>query len=200
MVRTLIILRHANTFDPGDTVTRVGARTDLPLSSSGRVQADSLARSFAGGPAFDRILAGPLRRTLETADTIAGAGAVTVSEALREIDYGPDENRPEADVIARIGADALRAWEEAAIAPAGWRVDPDGRTRMWRELFDEIAAMPDGSRVLAVTSNGVARFALSAADQVPSGTPLKLRTAAWGTLEIGAGGAARVIDWDQRAP
>jgi len=48
MTRQLFIVRHGNTFDPGDTVTRVGARTDLPLSSSGRAQADALARHFAG--------------------------------------------------------------------------------------------------------------------------------------------------------
>ncbi|HAO37083.1 MAG TPA: histidine phosphatase family protein, partial [Hyphomonas sp.] len=35
----LIIVRHGNTFDKGDTVTRVGGRTDLPLSASGLAQA-----------------------------------------------------------------------------------------------------------------------------------------------------------------
>ncbi|MBR9836035.1 MAG: histidine phosphatase family protein, partial [Alphaproteobacteria bacterium] len=30
MARPVYIVRHGNTFDKGDTVTRVGARTDLP--------------------------------------------------------------------------------------------------------------------------------------------------------------------------
>ena len=198
MVRTLIILRHGNTFDKGDTVTRVGARTDLPLSVSGRVQVDALAEYFAGQLPFDQTLAGPLKRTLETADAIAGDAIVTVCEDLREIDYGPDENRPEAEVVARLGENAIRAWDEEALVPPGWKVDPDALIAMWHERFAAVAALPDGARVLAVTSNGVARFALRAASHVPPGTPLKLRTAAWGEIEVDAAGAGRVMAWDKR--
>ena len=46
MVRKVYIVRHGNTFDKGDVVTRVGARTDLPLSSSGQTQAEQLAAYF----------------------------------------------------------------------------------------------------------------------------------------------------------
>ena len=198
MVRTLIILRHGNTFDRGDTVTRVGARTDLPLSASGRVQVDALAGYFAGQPPFDQILAGPLKRTLETADAIAGDAIVTPCQGLREIDYGPDENRPEAEVVVRLGEKAIRTWDEDAVVPPGWKVDPDALIAMWRERFRAVAALPDGARVLAVTSNGVARFALRAAAHMPPGTPLKLRTAAWGEIEVDAAGAGRVIAWDVR--
>ena len=38
----IYIVRHGNTFDKGDVVTRVGARTDLPLSRSGFAQAEAL--------------------------------------------------------------------------------------------------------------------------------------------------------------
>ena len=38
----LFVARHSNTFDKGDEVLRVGKRTDLPLSSSGRLQAKQL--------------------------------------------------------------------------------------------------------------------------------------------------------------
>lgn len=198
MVRALIILRHGNTFDKGDTVTRVGARTDSPLSVSGRAQVKALAQHFAGQPPFDQILSGPLKRTLETADAIAGDAIVTVCEDLREIDYGPDENRPEAEVVARLGDDAIRAWDEKAVVPPGWKVDPEALTAVWCERFAAVAKLPDGARVLAVTSNGVARFALRAAAHVSPGTPLKLRTAAWGEIEVDAAGAGRVIDWDVR--
>ena len=198
MVRTLIILRHGNTFDKGDTVTRVGARTDLPLSVSGRKQANALAAHFARQPAFDLILSGPLKRTLETADAIAGDALITPCGALREIDYGPDENRPETEVVTRLGADALRAWDEEAIVPDGWRVDPVALTQMWRERFAAVSALGEGARVLAVTSNGVARFALNAAKSVPPGTQLKLRTAAWGVIHITEDGAGHIIEWDVR--
>ena len=38
----LLIVRHGNTFETGETPRRVGLRTDLPLSSSGRKQANAL--------------------------------------------------------------------------------------------------------------------------------------------------------------
>ena len=44
----LFVVRHGNTFDTGDVVTRVGGRTDLPLSKSGKAQAEKLAAHFAG--------------------------------------------------------------------------------------------------------------------------------------------------------
>ena len=37
-MRTLIIARHGNTFRPGETPTRVGARTDLPLVEEERAR------------------------------------------------------------------------------------------------------------------------------------------------------------------
>ncbi|MFZ4686424.1 MAG: histidine phosphatase family protein [Hyphomonadaceae bacterium] len=39
MQTRIFIVRHGNTFDKGDVVTRVGGRTDLPLSTSGSAQA-----------------------------------------------------------------------------------------------------------------------------------------------------------------
>ncbi|OZB12451.1 MAG: histidine phosphatase family protein, partial [Rhodobacterales bacterium 34-62-10] len=65
----LFIVRHGNTFDKGDTVTRVGARTDLPLSVSGREQAQKLAAHFAG-TRFSAALCSPLSRTRQTARAI----------------------------------------------------------------------------------------------------------------------------------
>ena len=37
---SILICRHCNTFDKGDIIRRVGARTHLPLSLSGRAQAE----------------------------------------------------------------------------------------------------------------------------------------------------------------
>ena len=64
MPRDIYIVRHGNTFDKGDTVTRVGARTDLDLSVSGQAQADALGTYFRDkGIVFSRTIAGPLKRT-----------------------------------------------------------------------------------------------------------------------------------------
>ncbi len=201
MTRRLYIIRHGNTFEPGDTVTRVGARTDLPLSSSGLAQAEALARHFAA-TSFAEALTSPLNRTRQTAEIILAAQAAppALSEAdfLREIDYGPDENQPECAVLARIGEAAIRAWDEHSAPPPGWQVDPDALTASWRALFDALARNSNAGPVLAVTSNGIARFALRAADSLPRAPALKLKTGAFGIISIAGDGHAKVDDWNTR--
>lgn len=191
----VFILRHGNTFDKGDAVTRVGGRTDLPLSESGRAQALALAAHFAGH-VFASARSGPLKRTRQTAQAILEAQAtppeLLTDLFLREIDYGPDENRPEEDVVARIGRPALDAWEREGVPPPGWRVDPDALVGNWQETLSELAETPGDH--LIVTSNGIARFALPAVGDARAG---KLRTAAWGVLRLTGDGFV-VDDWDVR--
>ncbi|MEL7482300.1 MAG: histidine phosphatase family protein [Pseudomonadota bacterium] len=196
------ILRHGNTFDPGDTILRVGALTDLHLSSSGRDQASALAVYFkTTGVSFQAVMCSPLLRARQTLEPIVQMlryrGGVEITDFLTEIDYGPDEGQPEDDVIARIGAEALNAWEAHSIVPDGWKVDCDGLRSAWREQLSAIAAQYPKGPVLIVTSNGIARFALDIAKN-GADWPRKLRTAAFGCLEIGADGAVRVEAWNVR--
>lgn len=194
MPSRLIIVRHGNTFDKGDVVTRVGGRTDLPLSVSGRAQAEALARHFASST-FASARSGPLKRTRETAAAILAAQAnppeLTTDLFLREIDYGPDENRPEADVIARVGQPALDAWERECIPPPGWRVDPAAIVGNWQELFVELRDL--SGEHLVVTSNGIARFALVAAGVARADA--KLATGAWGVIALDP---VSVSDWNRK--
>ena len=199
MTARLFIVRHGNTFDKGDVVTRVGGRTDLPLSASGRIQAKALADHLADqGIRFATARSSPLRRTRETAAAILAAQPSPpdlVSELfLREIDYGPDENRPEEEVVARIGKAALDAWESEAVPPPGWRVDPAAVTGNWQELFSDLAR-EEGNH-LVVTSNGIARFALAAAGAMRADA--KLATAAYGVIALGPNGVAGVLSWNLR--
>ena len=109
MSTRIVICRHGNTFDKGDNVTRVGGRTDLPLSQSGQAQAEKLKQYFNATDSpyrFTRAFCSELRRTRETAQEILSAkhpAQLLEKPFLKEIDYVIDENRPEADVIARIG-------------------------------------------------------------------------------------------------
>ena len=185
-MKTLYVLRHGNTFDPGDTVRRVGRGTDLPLSASGRKQAEALARALEGG--VDAVVSSPLRRTRETAEAL-GLPA-RLDDRLLEIDYGPDEGRPEAEVVARLGADAIAAWDADAIVPDGWVVDPDAIRRAWTALLAEV---PD--RTAIVTSNGTARFLLDVCDH--DGAERKLRTGSYGIV-TGEPGAWRITAWNRR--
>ncbi len=194
----LFIVRHGNTFDKGDTVTRVGGRTDLPLSSSGLVQAQALARHFATSTIFATARSGPLKRTRETARAILAAQPnapeLTTDLFLREIDYGPDENRPEEEVVARIGQPALDAWERDSIPPPGWRVDPAAIIGNWQELFSDLAE-EEGDHLI-VTSNGIARFALAAANA--HRPDAKLPTGGYGVIELTP--EPVVLHWNLRPP
>ncbi|MEC3912378.1 histidine phosphatase family protein [Sphingobium sp. CR2-8] len=195
-MRRLFIIRHGNTFASSAQARRVGSRTDIPLVESGVAQADRLGQWFAGQTLpIDRLLASPLQRARQTADRIAiatGHAQDGTRDWLGEIDHGPDEGRPEAEVVARIGAQALADWDERGVAPDGWIVDADRRISAWRAFFAEREAGVD----LLVTSNGAARFALIAAG-LPLGA-LKLRTGAFGELAVDATGAVTLLRWDER--
>jgi broad specificity phosphatase PhoE len=197
METRLFVVRHGNTFDKGDIVTRVGGRTDLALSTSGKAQAEALAKHFAGTP-FATARSGPLKRTRDTANAILAAQPsppeLLTDLFLREIDYGPDENRPEDEVVARIGKPALEAWERDSIVPLGWRADTAAIIGNWQELFHELRDKPGNH--LVVTSNGIARFALHAANAHRS--DMKLATAGWGVIVL-EGEEARVEAWNLRA-
>lgn len=198
---TVTIVRHGNTFEAGAPLRRIGARTDLPLVASGRDQATALGVLFAAqGFGFDRALSAPLQRTCKTTEQILAhqpqPPAIEMADWLTEIDHGPDEGQAEADVLARIGDEALSAWDNAAISPAGWIVDEKRRLHGWRQLWEN-----GKGNVLIVTSNGAARFALRSDEklmqQVLALPSLKLRTGAYGIIAREPAGL-RLIAWDQR--
>ena len=195
------IVRHGNTFDVGEPARRIGSRTDLPLVASGLEQANALGMAFAAeGLTFGRALAAPLRRTRATIECILArqeqAPAVESADWLTEIDHGPDEGQLECHVVARIGHDALAAWDAEARTPDGWIIDTDQRIEGWRGLWET-----GGGRVLIVTSNGAGRFALlsdEALRRQASGLPsLKLRTGAYGVIAREQG-RLRLVAWDRR--
>lgn len=189
-MRRAFIVRHGNTFAPGQAPHRIGSRTDVPLHDSGRDQARALARHFqARGIAFDRVLVSPLHRTRETAALIAPNVPHEAADWLREIDHGPDEGKPEAAVLARIGQGSLDAWEERGEPPPGWIVDADMRLAAWSAWL----ADPGAETTLLVTSNGAARFGRIALGLAPA----KLRTGACAELAWD-GGAPQFRSWDTR--
>lgn len=200
----LYIIRHGNTFDPGDTVTRVGARTDLPLSQSGKQQALHLRDHFQNAlpHGFARAYCSSLARTRQTAEIIL-AGSVDPPSLetlpfLKEIDYGPDENQPEDKVEARVGREALELWDREAKPPAGWKVDPHQLTQEWGALVDRLQTEKPDRPVLLVTSNGIARFALRVVttDLSRAGS-IKLKTGAFGQLSL-SGQEVRLLSWNLR--
>ncbi|MDX2346108.1 MAG: histidine phosphatase family protein [Legionella sp.] len=156
----LIIARHGNTFGPGDTPTRVGARTDIPLLQSGIEQAKSIHTYFKKNHIKpDIIYSSELKRTQQTAEHACPNMPITPLACFNEIDYGPDENQTEADVIARIGQSAIDAWNQHAIVPPGWQVNPRAIIQNWLNFGAMLQKKHANQTIFVVTSNGIARFA-----------------------------------------
>jgi broad specificity phosphatase PhoE len=164
----LLLARHGNTFEPGQTAVWVGARTDLPLTAKGREQAQALAAALASlKPRIERAIAGPLRRTSEHAEIIAYSvgieAAVVVDERLREIDYGLWEGKSSEEIRALGGDRELRAWNERGEWPRSpqWAPSPETIEANVTGLAGELAASLPGERAaLLVTSNGILKFFL----------------------------------------
>ena len=181
-MKTLIIARHGNTFRKGETPTRVGSRTDLELVEEERGRGIGLYLKKLG-LVPDRILAAPLKRTMGTAALAAEAAGCTCpvepDHRFIEVDYGPDENKTEEEVKARLGAVDARAeglnpaemtaeeldargeaiidrWNAQAIVPDSWKVDVEQIVKNWESLAAEVG---EGETLLCVSSNGTIRFA-----------------------------------------
>ncbi|XKM14589.1 histidine phosphatase family protein [Orbaceae bacterium ac157xtp] len=179
-MKRLIIVRHGNTFTAQQTPTRVGCHTDLPLVETqlGKNIGLYLAKQNIK---LDRVFAAPLKRTMQTAQLIINElkQKLTVEPIhdFIEIDYGPDENQIEDNVILRLGKVSLQQqgitnptteqiiqagqavieqWNKNAIVPFDWVVDVDKIIHSWQHFANNI---PDNQTQLVVSSNGIIRFA-----------------------------------------
>lgn len=180
---TLLIARHGNTFDPGDTILRVGKRTDLPLSKSGVEQAKNLGHFLQKKyPNIDRVIVSSLKRTQQTASLALPDISFEINSMFDEIDYGVDDGCPESSVVARVGADALKKWEDNAIPVPEWHINPEEIIQHWKNFACScVAERENNSVLLVVTSNGIARFAphiLANFAEFKQNHPLKLKTGA----------------------
>lgn len=162
-MKQLLIARHGNTFLPNQTPTRVGGRTDLPLVPSGEKQAADMALFLSLHNLIpQKIYTSHLQRTTRMAQIICKTLSRDIPtqavSIFNEIDYGPDENKTEDEVVARIGSHAIKNWDEKAIVPEGWVVDPANIIAAWQSFAADFVKSPQ-TRILVITSNGIARFA-----------------------------------------
>ncbi len=201
---TLFIVRHGNTFDPNDTVLRVGARTDLPLSHSGKQQAYAVGRYFIEQQIqLDTVYTSQLQRTQMTATLALQAMQhslpIQTQAMFNEVDYGPDEGQPETAVQKRLGDQALHAWQEQGIVPMGWRVDCEQIIQQWQSFLMQLQQQDSNKNVLVVTSQGIARFVFSAIRQTPPMTQsTKLATGALACLTYHTPGPWQIKFWNHR--
>ncbi len=124
---TLVLTRHGLT-DRSDPEQHLGQRIDIGLSTAGQVQAAALAGRIAHEH-FDRIVASPLRRAMETAGAVAGDRPVEQDPRLMEMDYGAWEGLTYEDIDTRDAA--LRA---------RWVADPETLACPGGESGGDVAA------------------------------------------------------------
>jgi broad specificity phosphatase PhoE len=198
----LILARHGNTFAPGDKVVWVGARTDLPLVDKGLRQAQAIADGLtAAGLLPAHIVTGPLKRTRDTATIVARAchvasAAVTVSEDLREIDYGRWEGRSDADIRGEFGDRLVDDWQALGIWPDGcdWQPGEAAVVAAWNRLLDVLRHdRPADVVVLVVSSNGIFRLVAKTLGLPPDRA--KMATGAVAHLVVENDGV-RIVSWN----
>ena len=136
------------------------------------------------------------------------AAKLEEAEFLSELDYGKDDGKPEDDVVLRLGIvenpdaitpdtdlddlraagkAALKKWDSEAILPKAWYflAERAGELeKQWQNFAAMVLEKYHGKTVVAVTSNGIARFSKAI---LPEGVnldgSLKLATGAFGIYE-----------------
>jgi len=170
----VVLARHGNTFEANERPVWVGARSDLPLVAKGREQAIRIGEALRGvGLTPRRALAGPLKRTRETAHlALVAAGIegtnVETEPQLREIDYGDWEGMSSDEIRSMGGAEELKAWEESNAWPsrAGWPSSSADYVRGFFGVLEQVGRAGVGP-VLIVSSNGIFKlFASSLSDGI----------------------------------
>jgi len=203
----LYLLRHGNTFGPGDKVVRLGRGEDPPLAESGVAQAHAAAKALARIGVFPTaVYASPLRRALASARIVAGelsvAAPVVADERLTEIDYGDWGGLTDEEIARRFGVEALEGWNRRGVWPAGagWGEDEAAVAARVADFARAVVAThgPGGTAV-AVSSAGTLRYALALAPdafaEIRTAERLKIGTGRFAHLRH-ADGAWRLAGWN----
>ena len=161
----LLLIRHGDAIPGPDEIIPGGVYDNLPLSSIGREQAQSLAERL-GGMHFDAIYSSPLKRCQQTAAPLAerlGLTPVLVPN-IQEIRIG--EIRPLPTDLNDLQA-LTKALQERQIdivriagAEGNWdAIENSEHSKEFRQrvvtAIDEIASKHVGQRVLVFAHGGV---------------------------------------------
>ena len=161
----LLLMRHGNTFETGQTPYQVGAQTDLALTAAGRAQAGAFARYLTSKKIDPKaIYAGSLKRQTESAAIIAASlsaeNRTHLNEsALMELDYGLWEGLDSQEILARWPKE-FDDWTKQSIWPKaifrGTFEEKLEAVEKWVQKMEKLYA--PGDTVVGVTSNGTLRF------------------------------------------
>jgi probable phosphoglycerate mutase len=145
---TTLLLRHGET--PLSAERRFAGRGDIPLTETGRRQAEAAAARLGARGGVDAIVSSPLRRARRTAEAVAEAtgAALVVDDDLVEADFGEWEGLSFAEASAK-SPDEVAAWLASAdAAPPGGESFAVAARRVLRALDRLLGAYPDRTLVL----------------------------------------------------
>ncbi|MBX7144204.1 MAG: histidine phosphatase family protein [Oligoflexia bacterium] len=204
----LVLVRHGDTFAPGDKVVWVGRAQDLALVESGRLQASQVGQMLRDcGYRPSAIYAAPLKRTREFAKILGETAAprlqITTDERLYELDYGAWGGLSSDEVRAHFGNALVDAWEKEGKWPEAckWGESEQAVLKRLTSFLVELEGHSYADPVVLVTSNGILRFFLKICAEAEYSRrlregKLKVRTGAICILDIGR--STTVLDWDRR--
>jgi broad specificity phosphatase PhoE len=141
----LILIRHGET-DWNRLKRFQGGRSDTPLNGRGLLQAELVANALLRDN-VKAVFCSPLIRAASTAQAISArlAAPVTITESLRELDFGDYEGRFEEDLRHDYGA-AFEEWRLSHYTQA----PPNGES-----LRDAAQRVAEAARLLlAAAGNG----------------------------------------------
>jgi broad specificity phosphatase PhoE len=169
---TIVLTRHGHTLR-SDPEQYLGQRIDVELDAAGRAAASALGGRLSG-VSFDRVLASPLRRALETARICRSKDPVEPDERLLEADYGDWEGRTIEEIDAR-WPEVRHAWEtdpaDVAFPGGEAAIDVAARSRAFiGSLLDwehGLAAAAIDHRVLVVAHSTLNRVLLADQLRIP---------------------------------
>jgi broad specificity phosphatase PhoE len=132
---------------------RYRGRRDVPLDAQGYQDAVNAARALSG-VGLAAVYAGPMRRTIATAQIIADEARIPdlrVMHGLNNVDYGLWEGMTAAEAAAQDPAafELYRTSPKRALCPMGERLS-DAQQRMI-DALELIGARHSGETVVAVT-------------------------------------------------
>jgi broad specificity phosphatase PhoE len=175
----IILVRHGET-----EVNRRGAfqgSIDAPLGPAGFAQATELRSALQVDPDTDYVVASTQRRARQTAGRLLGAddapedgtlpaGLRAVDAALREVDFGPWEDRTNEEIVALdpVGFAAYHA-NDLFRFPGGERTD-EAASRALEAISEHATAarVAGAERAILVTHGTLIRLAATALLGLPS--------------------------------
>jgi broad specificity phosphatase PhoE len=161
METTILLCRHGNTFNSGETPFMVGSKQDLELTEEGESQAQQLGIVLSQSPIeVEQIISAPLRRTQKFAHVVktylthSHPTSLRLDVRLSELDYGEWSGKTASEIENSFGVRELRSWNELGEWPKSVSFSPS-REQVERELRSLLGEIVNtGITTCLVTSQG----------------------------------------------